>query len=613
MTTTSTNVGDRKSVSPALPEPWETDGDRGSSSTASRPKGPFLVGELVRLPPPIAGSGGTREQRSLVVVGRIHDSRTSMDDEGIQYHLVEALWCEVAAQGGAAPQPQPAHWKTSVQELDGWYESSELVRWEGRKHPPLVTTEDGSIQPHPLPPRPAPFREEAFPYLDLRYLGYAMTPSEFAPFPELYHIPPPPADKLCSVHVCYRCFMAFYSEADLSHHLALFCPRRRYPGVTFYKTHNVCRVDFIDGRDELLFCRCLALLGKCFVIDKDLVNDMHMYEFYLVNLHRSQLWEMEEFDALSAQPQQLQQQQLQLQQPDELEPREEEVDENGAVLYYSTNTAEGTVPASGAHEESRFRSFVDPTWDDYFCVGYFCRLKNTDCEALGALTVFPPFQRRGLGSFILDMAYETLKCRQTLCGCKTCGAAGTGGLLAKPFSPSGKALIHAYWRKKIASLATYVPSKVTKKEKNASETGLTFADISKVLGIHRDDLVEFLLEGNHMFYPSRGTAGAAIATLVRPQDASTKGDREGGGVESAAKKIGAIIFPEELLRGGDGERERGRDGALAHPPLISFDPRDFLRSELGKRMEEEAAAGEAPDRPLPSRALIYNRDLFHRQ
>jgi hypothetical protein len=45
-------------------------------------------------------------------------------------------------------------------------------------------------------------------------------------------------------------------------------------------------------------------------------------------------------------------------------------------------------------------------------------------------------------------------------------AAGTGGLLAKPFSPSGKALIHAYWRKKIASLATYVPSKVTKKEKN---------------------------------------------------------------------------------------------------------------------------------------------------
>ena len=119
-------------------------------------------------------------------------------------------------------------------------------------------------------------------------------------------------------------------------------------------------------------------------------------------------------------------------------------------------------------------------------IGYFCRRKNAPSEAMAALVVFPPFQRRGFGSFMLDLAYHLALTRQSECGCKFCGTRGTSGRIAGPFSQSGKKLVEFYWEAQIARVRTSNP--------------ISLEELSFRTGIHVDDLRHFLRATRKLFY-----------------------------------------------------------------------------------------------------------------
>ena len=106
-------------------------------------------------------------------------------------------------------------------------------------------------------------------------------------------------------------------------------------------------------------------------------------------------------------------------------------------------------------------------------VGYFSKLKNPAREShiLSCILVLPHHQRKGFGSFLIDLAYEMARIE------------GRNGSAERPLSELGRLSFYPYWMKRILPFIGQV--------KNDSET-ISISEISASAGIVPEDVVEVL-------------------------------------------------------------------------------------------------------------------------
>ena len=112
-------------------------------------------------------------------------------------------------------------------------------------------------------------------------------------------------------------------------------------------------------------------------------------------------------------------------------------------------------------------------------VGYFSKEKvSVDEYNLACILVFPPFQRRGYGKFLISLSYELTKAERKV------------GSPEKPLSDLGKLSFRSYW--------TYVL--LTLLRENKDSKNLSVKDISEMTGIRTEDVISTLQSLNLIKY-----------------------------------------------------------------------------------------------------------------
>ena len=120
-----------------------------------------------------------------------------------------------------------------------------------------------------------------------------------------------------------------------------------------------------------------------------------------------------------------------------------------------------------------FLFYVLTEVDEQGChvVGYFSKEKvSLDQYNLACILVFPPFQRKGYGKFLISLSYELTKAEKKI------------GSPEKPLSDLGKLSFRSYW--------TYVLLNVLRDEGDAVTLGVS--DLSEMTGIRPEDIISTL-------------------------------------------------------------------------------------------------------------------------
>ena len=128
-----------------------------------------------------------------------------------------------------------------------------------------------------------------------------------------------------------------------------------------------------------------------------------------------------------------------------------------------------------------FLFYIVTEVDEQGChiVGYFSKEKvSVDEYNLACILVFPPFQRRGYGKFIISLSYELTK------------AENKTGSPEKPLSDLGKLSFRSYW--------TYVLLTLLREHKDTGE--LSVNEISELTGIRSEDVISTLQSLNLIKY-----------------------------------------------------------------------------------------------------------------
>lgn len=110
-------------------------------------------------------------------------------------------------------------------------------------------------------------------------------------------------------------------------------------------------------------------------------------------------------------------------------------------------------------------------------VGYFSKEKvSAEDYNLACILVFPPYQRRGYGKFLISLSYELTKAEETV------------GSPEKPLSDLGKLSFRSYW--------TFVLLTILREHKG----DLSVREISQMTGIKTEDIISTLQSLNLIKY-----------------------------------------------------------------------------------------------------------------
>ena len=328
-----------------------------------------------------------------------------------------------------------------VYRLDGWYDDQLL-----RKLVLRSSAKKQTIDSETIAEMVDKARKEMDSYCELCYLFFATRPWFEVDFTVLGAVTAPDSTWAYSAYACHRCLQPFLMKERLEEHLNAYCEQKSPPGAVIYmnrvsigpsRTAEV-RIRYVDGAKNIQYCRRLALLSKSFVESKVLTNDVDIFEFFTITISRSIIAEFSGFD------------------------------ERISKICCAFEAEE---------------------WNGELVAGYFCRIKHQPDHCLSCITVFPPFQGRGLGNLMICVAYGITFIRQTECGCaKKCGS--RGGKVSKPWSFMGQRALFSYWRQELNKII----NKFDGQEINSIET------LAKSIpGVHADDLSAFLIDQRHAF------------------------------------------------------------------------------------------------------------------
>ena len=115
-------------------------------------------------------------------------------------------------------------------------------------------------------------------------------------------------------------------------------------------------------------------------------------------------------------------------------------------------------------------------------VGYFSRQKGMQCaNNLSCIVVFPQFQSRGYGTFLIALSYFLSQKENRICTPET------------PLSDMGRVLYYSYWKEAIFELLDNVDQEIHQRQ-------LTMKEISKRTFIAEPDILMILKEMNLLKY-----------------------------------------------------------------------------------------------------------------
>lgn len=312
-------------------------------------------------------------------------------------------------------------------QYDGWYDKECLVPisllTEGEV--PDAFQKEGGTSSKPMMTAPIPqswveAMKQQTCLCEVRYLCYAFLPWFHSPYERFSYLSVPERQCCYSLYICHRCLSPFFSLVHLAAHLEGYCEMARPPGEVIYldpKTEQ--KVYYVDGARHLHYGRCASLLGKFFIESQLLVHDVDLYEFFIVTIPSRDLPYLGSEQRDFSQSEQM-------------------TNENHQTSEIQKSPSHSSFKEAAAHFDK-----TEKKWMGDVVVGYFSRLKHQRSHALSCIVVLPPFQRMGLGRFLLDLAYYLTRVRQSTCGCLQCGR--EGGAIARPFSPHGQQLLLHYW------------------------------------------------------------------------------------------------------------------------------------------------------------------------
>lgn len=352
---------------------------------------------------------------------------------------------------------------------------------------------------------------------EVRYLCYSFQPWFYSPYERFSYLSLPESQCCYSLYICHRCLTPFFSLVHLATHLEGYCEGTRPPGELIYFDKKMeTKVYYVDGARHLHYGRCASMLGKFFIESQLLLHDVDLYEFFIVTIPTGQLPYLG---------------------PEEMDRNSLKVD--GIAMEDKTDMLSYSLHDSFQEAAAQFDK-REKKWFGDVVVGYFSRLKHQRSHALSCIVVLPPFQRMGIGKFLLHVAYYLTHVRQATCGCLLCGK--DGGAIARPFSPHGQHLLLSYWgealRKAVAKCCrNALVEKVTEKDaikdekevndspcSDACSTNARFQDPSCAftslrhlqesidIPIHMDDLEFLLVHDSCTFYNTRenGNKGRSV-------------------------------------------------------------------------------------------------------
>ncbi|CAK9294933.1 unnamed protein product [Gordionus sp. m RMFG-2023] len=131
---------------------------------------------------------------------------------------------------------------------------------------------------------------------------------------------------------------------------------------------------------------------------------------------------------------------------------------------------------------------IDHNNEKYQLVGYFSKEKESeDNNNIACIVVFPPFQKKGYGKFLIQISYELSKREHII------------GQPEKPLSYLGQKSYQCFWRWKILQiLDRYIHE--NKNNNGESECLINVNDISLETSINREDILSTLDKLNLLNY-----------------------------------------------------------------------------------------------------------------
>lgn len=368
-------------------------------------------------------------------------------------------------------------------------------------------------------------------FADLRYYGYSIDPWFRAPFASMEALAatyPRTKTAAWSMYICHRCLAPVCGVRMLEEHMLNYCTVTKPPGTTVYKQpypplpssdgntqrganiassaarRGFLRVRFVDGAKDMTYCYNLSMLARCFVESKSLECDVDIYEFYIVTLPQLAL----PFD---------------------------EGDTNASDHHGGGGGGgggqNGVDGAAGNGDQGRggelaplrvrMQMYDAAQWQSgEVVVGYFCRPKHSKDLSLCIISVFPPFQRLGLGSIIMRVAFHLAYLRQSLCGCdEFCGRAG--GKVGEPFSHAGHGLVYSVILRWAAeAMAAIRAEKMRSLDCPSTAVALppTLSPQHPVCGVTKDDAIDVdgeEEEGNDEATTTADSTSAAVSPVAK--------------------------------------------------------------------------------------------------
>lgn len=451
------------------------------------------------------------------VLGIIGDIRQHRDDPSrVLYHFtcvqvddscaVEAVTSEVEVHGPIVRTWRRPDGKTLVSpdgypyDFTGWYEESSLEPTEGTEDGTSLaellesqqrakhsqqgagggSSELGSPQETQMERLLRRATTDNDP-CEIQYLGLSFRPWFTAPFRSMGYIPNTNAADghvAYSIYLCHRCLGPYADVMSLVSHMEL-CRVAHPPGFLIYR-HVLdvppsrrqsgpppeVRAYVIDGAEDVVYCRHLAMLMKSLVESKVIRNDVDLYEFVVVTVNR-------------------------------------------------TVAASWCAPLMGEAGAEELLRYDPERWDGHVLAGFYCRLKMLPNVGLSCIATMPCFQKCGVGQLLVRLAYYLGFLRQKYCGCACCGNDGCN--IDRPFSVSGNKLLHSTWlsvlKKELCALGSTTDFTFDGLRRRCAED--TFMHLSK------EDFMDFLLT-NHMGFYATGSEGAVGSVVIDQRESISR-------------------------------------------------------------------------------------------
>lgn len=251
-----------------------------------------------------------------------------------------------------------------------------------------------------------------------------------------------------TLYICDTCFRYTSEAKEMAIHIPK-CPyRAQLPGRVVYDSPYY-QIRKIDGARHLLYTQCLSLFAKLFLDHKSICYALETFDFYVLTTSVANIQGVNQF-ALSKE----------IEVVEGTQPTNDSHKRRESGAHFSGNNSKPL--ASGNGKRALPRNNEQPTalvptelsspLSSQRVIGFFSKEKvSWDNYNLACITIFPPFQKRGLGKLLIEYSYFLSRKSKVI------------GTPERPLSPEGFLAYIKYWSN---TIALYISRRFVEHEAN---------------------------------------------------------------------------------------------------------------------------------------------------